>query len=137
MLLSPARGRGWVRGLREIAEHALNGGPNTLRILHNLTRPEAQNAPTYLLHCGGAARVRLDLMGMVLAVDFNNEPLRYAGKIGDVSTNRMLAAELDAAQSTITQHFPANAFGTAAVTSKIPGSLDPVRAHAPSPNLSP
>jgi hypothetical protein len=136
MLLSPAAGRGWVRGLRRIVEHALNGCPNAFRILHNLTRPEAQDAPTFLLHYGGATRIRLDLMGMVFTVNFNDEPLRNAGRIGDVATNRMLATELDAAQSTITQQFP-DAFRTAAVTPEVPGSLEPLRAHTPSPNLSP
>jgi hypothetical protein len=48
------------------------------------------------LHKRRPSRIRLDLIGMVFAVDFDDEFLRYTGKVGEEGTDRVLASELDA-----------------------------------------
>ncbi len=68
MLLSPARGRGWVRGLPAVTQHQRNLSPDPFRVLNDMVRPETQDTPAFALHRGGAALVCFDLRSMMVAV---------------------------------------------------------------------
>ena len=54
------------------ANNLLDLRPDALRILNDLVRPEAHHALIFTLHRRGAARVRFDLEGMVVAIDFDH-----------------------------------------------------------------
>jgi hypothetical protein len=56
--------------------HLLDLRPYPFRILHHLVRPEAHDTPTFALHRRSAARIRLDLKGVMIAVDLDHEPPR-------------------------------------------------------------
>jgi hypothetical protein len=71
--------------------------PNALRILHDFDRTKPKDAPTVLLHVHCPARVAIDLIGVMITIDFDDQFSRDAGEIGEVTTNRMLAPKLNLA----------------------------------------
>ena len=83
-----------MRGCGE--NYLLDLRPNTLRILDDLVGPEANNSPTFTFHRRGTSRVRLDLKGMMFAVDLDHKPARDAGEVREVGTDRVLSPEFDA-----------------------------------------
>src|SRR5229473_5472426 len=120
----PRRGRGRVRGsLRRRSKGPFDCGPDTLGILDHFICPEAQHPPSLSFQRLGPTGIGFDLMGMVLAVDCDDELSRNTREVGKVRPDRMLAPEFDAAQSTITQQRPADPLGATAVTSELAGSL--------------
>jgi hypothetical protein len=106
-----------VRGTA--ANHLLDLRPDALRILNDLVRPEAHHAPTFAFHGRSAARIRLDLEGMVVAIDFDHQFSRYTGEIGEVRTNGMLPPELHPADAAISQELPDLAFRAASVAAQV------------------
>ena len=105
------------------AKHLQDFRPDTLRILNDLIRPEAHNAPTFAFHHCGAMRVGLDLKGVMIAVDLDHDLPRYAGKVGKVRSDGMLPAEFRTAQAAIPEKFPNLTFGPAAVAAQVAGSF--------------
>jgi hypothetical protein len=51
----------------------LDLGPRSLRILHDLIRPETHDLPAFMLHRGGSASISLDLKSVMIAVNFDDE----------------------------------------------------------------
>ena len=62
-----------MRGLPAVAKHQRNFGPDAFRVLNDVVRPEAQDAPPFTLHGGGTAPVCFDLKSMMIAVDLDHE----------------------------------------------------------------
>ena len=62
-----------MRGLPVVTKHQRNLGPDPFRVLNDVVRPEAQDAPPFTLHRGGAAPVGFDLKSMMVAVDLDHE----------------------------------------------------------------
>jgi len=82
------------------------------------------------------AGIRFYLVSMMLAIDLDDELSRYAGEIGEVRTNLMLPAKLDAAHAMRAQQFPARLFSSTGISAKLSCALN-FFAHSPSPSLSP
>src|SRR5215211_2350481 len=94
MLLSPVRGRGWVRGYRgSFGQRDLDCGPYAFRILDDFVGPESNDSPSLTLHDGCAMSIRFHLERVMLAVDLNNELPRHAGEVCEIRPDRMLSAE--------------------------------------------
>jgi len=55
-------------------------------------------------------RILFDLVGMLAAIDFDDQPMLEAAEIRDVIANEVLAAELGAIQSFAAQMLPEQAF---------------------------
>src|SRR5258708_27742002 len=103
----PRRGRGRVRGsLRRRSKGQFNCGPATLGILDHFICPEAQHPPSLSFQRLGPTGIGFDLMGMVLAVDCDDELSRNTREVGKVRPHRLLAPEFDAPQSTTPQQLP-------------------------------
>jgi hypothetical protein len=62
------------------------------------------------------ARIGFNLIGMMPAIDFDDESPRSADEIREVWANGMLAAEFDARQPMCADQFPADPLRLAAVT---------------------
>ena len=97
--------------------------PYPFRILNHLVRPKAHHAPTFALHRCGAARIRLDLKRMMIAVDLDHQPPRYAGKIRKIAADGMLSAKFRAIYAASTNEFPDFAFRTTAVATQFTCSI--------------
>ena len=97
--------------------------PNTIRILDNVVRPEADNAPSLALHHGGTPGISFLLKGMVLAVDFDHELARDAGEVREISTDWMLPPKFGVGDPAITQGLPHFAFCSAAIATQFACSL--------------
>ena len=93
------------------AEYLLDLRPYPFRILNHLVRPQAHDPPTFTLHRCRSARIGLDLKRMMIAVDLDHEPPRYAGEVCEVRTYGILPPELRAAYAAIPQQFPDLTFG--------------------------
>ena len=83
-----------MRGCGE--NYLLDLRPYTSWILNDFVRPEANNTPAFTFHRCRASRVRLNLKGMMFAVDLDHKPARDAGEVREVGTDRVLSPELDA-----------------------------------------
>jgi hypothetical protein len=84
------------------AEYLLDLRPDALWILNHLVRPEAHDPPTFTFHRCRATRIAVDLKRMMIAVDLDHEPPRYAGEVGEVRTDRMLPAKFSATDTPVT-----------------------------------
>jgi len=84
------------------AEYLLDLRPDAFRIRNNLIRPKSDDAPTFKFHRCRATGIAVDLKGVMIAIDLDHEPLRYAGKVGDVRTDRMLPAKFRATDTPVT-----------------------------------
>ena len=115
------------------AHHLLDLRPYSLRILHDLVRPEAHDPPTFPFHCCRATRVGLDLKGVMIAIDLDHDFPRYAGEVREVGANCMLATELRAAYAARSEEFPNLAFSAAAVATELtcPLGIIVVSGHGP------
>ncbi len=102
--------------MRGIRDNLVDLRPYTLGVLDDVIRPEAQNTPTLALHCRRPPFIGLDLEGVMIAVDFNDEFARYAGEVSKVRADGMLPTEFDAAHPAISQKLPADSLGAAAVS---------------------
>jgi hypothetical protein len=115
-----------VRGRTAIAKRQRYFGPDPFRILDDVVCPKAQDAPAFAFHCAGASRVCLDLKGMMLAVDLDDELSGQAGEVGKVGADRVLPAELEPAEATIAKKLPNLVLGTAAVAPQVSRSFGDV-----------
>jgi hypothetical protein len=110
-----------VRGLRTLIQSDLHSAPDTLRILNDFVRPKAQDPPTLALHRGSPTGVSFDLKSVMVTIDFDDEFPGDAREVGKVRADWMLPTEFDAVDPPITNQMPADAFGTAAVTTQFSG----------------
>ena len=101
--------------MRTSADQSLNGCPNALGILHDLVRAEPNDAPSPTFHHRRTPRIRFDLVSVMVAVDLNDQPFRWASEVGEVRANGMLAAELNAFHAVRTDQFPAEALCAARI----------------------
>src|SRR5262245_40341019 len=136
MFLSPVRGRGEERGRRSVADQILDGSPNALGILNDLICGKPNNTPAFTLHHRRPVCVGLELIGMMVAIDFDHDLLCHTSKVCKVAADRMLAPKLCSVQPVSTEQFPAQTLGATAVAPELPCSLD-ISAQSPSPTLSP
>ena len=74
--------------------------------------------------------IGFDLKRVMLTVDFDDEPLRHAGEIGEIRSNRMLSTKLDAVDPTITDQVPTDLLGSAAVAPQLAGFRVMLTSHA-------
>ena len=123
---SPPWGRGWARGRAAIAKRQRYFGPDPFRILDGVVCPEAQDAPAFVFRRTGPSSVCLDLKGMMLAVDLDDELSGQAGEVGEVGADRALPAELEAAEAAIAKEFPNLVLCTAAVAPQVSRSFGDV-----------
>jgi hypothetical protein len=92
-----------VRGYRRsIVQSDLNRRPNALGILDDFVGPKSDDSPSLSFHGGRATSIRFDLKGVMLAVDLDDELPRYAGKVGEIRPDRMLATEFYAVDPPVT-----------------------------------
>ena len=75
-------------------------------LLQHVVIPEAQDAVALVLQKQAALLVVGLLVGVLSAVQFDNQPDCRGGKIGDVTANDVLAAEFDAVQLSAAQAPP-------------------------------
>ena len=101
------------------ANHLLDLRPYPFRILNDLVRPETHHAPIFALHGRRPACIGPDLKRVMIAIDFDHEPPRYAGEIGKIAADRILPPKLRPADAAISQKFPDLAFCAAAVATKV------------------
>jgi hypothetical protein len=85
-----------VRGRRRrrCCENCL---PNTFDISEHVIVPEAKNAIPVIDKPSVARGITL-VIGVLTAVDFDDESLLAANKVGDVGPDRLLANELESTQ---------------------------------------
>jgi hypothetical protein len=62
-----------VRGRPAVTKHQRYLGPDPFWVLYDIVRPEAQDAPPFTFHGGGAAPVSFDLKCMMVAVNLDHE----------------------------------------------------------------
>ena len=110
-----------MRGRAAVTKRQRNLGPDPFRVLNDVVRPETKDTPAFALPRSGATPVYFDLKSMMVAVDLDHELSRYAGKICEVRTDRVLSAELDAGQAAIPKKLPNRALRSAAVASQFAG----------------
>jgi hypothetical protein len=79
-----------------------------------------------VLHYCRALRGGLDLIGMVLAIDLDHQPTRYAGEVREVASDWVLTAKFDAIQAAIPKELPHLVLGAAAVATEVARSLGDV-----------
>jgi hypothetical protein len=85
-----------------------NAPQHAVGIPHDVVVPKPQNAPTRSLQ----KRVSPDIgwiVGVLTAVDLNDQGMRGAREIDNEGTNWNLAAKLDAAQTAVAQQTPHDA----------------------------
>jgi hypothetical protein len=92
--------------------------------LHDFIRPKANDAPTFAFHHCGPTSIGVNLVGMMLAVDFDDELPRHASEVGEVGADLVLPSKFCAAQATIPEKLPAAAPSPTAVATQLPRSLD-------------
>ena len=84
--------------MRGIAvEDELYRRPNPFGILNDFVRPETHDSPTVTLHVRSTTCIRALLKRMVITIDLDHELPGYTGEVREVRTDRMLSAELGAA----------------------------------------
>ncbi len=66
---------------------------NSRQVANHVTIPEADYAIPTKRYLRGTHRIRFLLRRMLASIDFNYQLLRRAGEIGNIPTDRMLAAE--------------------------------------------
>jgi len=108
-----------VRGL---GKRLFNLRPYALAIGDDVICPEAKDAPALALHRCRAPRIGLDLEGVVVTVDLDDEFPGDAGEVGKVGTDGMLTAELGASHAAIAQKFPAYPLGATPIAAKLAGA---------------
>src|SRR5262245_42771095 len=119
-----------------LVDQTLNRSPDAFRVLNDFIRAEADNAPTLVLHHRCTSSVRLDLVGVEISIDLDDQAFRYASEVGEVRSDRMLAAELDAFHSVSADQFPTDFLCATGIAPELT-CLVRLSTHAPSPNLSP
>ena len=82
--------------------------PYTFWILDNLICPESQYTPSVLFHRRRASIIGLNLEGMMIAIDFDNDLERYAGEVGKVRTDGVLPPEFEPIQAAPSKKLPAD-----------------------------
>ena len=90
------------------SQRRLNRRKHTLNVSHHIIIPEPKHLISALLQIGGALLIRDDSSSLIVlpTVDLNNDPSRMARKIGEVRTNRGLAAEVSARKRRLPQTRP-------------------------------
>ncbi|SEP01312.1 hypothetical protein SAMN02990966_03687 [Rhodospirillales bacterium URHD0017] len=136
MLLSPARGRGWVRGLQVmIVQSDLYRSPDPFRILYDFVDPESEDPPAFAFHLSRPTSICLNLKRVMLAIDLDDEFRGYTGEVGEIRPDRMLSTKFHAGDPTVTDQVPTDLFCSATFAAQLARFRDLV--HAPSPSLSP
>jgi len=91
------------------AEHRADRADHLVGVEQDIVIPESKHpeaeGPEPLIPFSVAG-----VVGVLAAVDFDDEPPRQAGEVDDVSTNRLLAAE-SFSHLTVAQVGPQNSFG--------------------------
>ena len=62
-----------MRGRPAVTKHQRYLGPDPFWVLYDIVRPEAQDAPALAFHCCRATLISLDLEGMMLTIDLDDE----------------------------------------------------------------
>jgi hypothetical protein len=88
-----------------------------------LVRSEPNGVPPEALHKRRPARIRFDLIAVMVAVDLNDKLVRNTGEICHVRTDRVLSPIFDALHTVGADQFPANAFGITGISAQFPCSL--------------
>ena len=60
---------------------------------------------------------------MALTIQFDNQPVFMAEKVGDLFVDRNLSTKFQSLQTAITQHTPQKSFWIRSVCTKLPGSV--------------
>lgn len=108
----PHCGRGWRsrvagkpgEGL-SVSQRFQNHFDNPFGIGEHVIVPEANDAPTLSFEKGCSALIR-NVLGVLAAIDLNDEVMLGASEIGDESADRVLTAESESGQSAIAQRRP-------------------------------
>jgi hypothetical protein len=106
---SPSR----ERAIAGDGQLAANSFEHSVGVLQHIVVPEADDAVAEALDGRGAGRI--DLQGMLPAVEFDRQPRVAAGEICDMGPERELADELGAVQLTAAKMASQTLFGIGAV----------------------
>jgi hypothetical protein len=80
-------------------QNLLDLRPCPFGIVDDAIGPEADNPPAFLFKDFRSPLVGLDLKGVVVAVDLDDEILRNTGKVGKEWADRMLSSEFQTIHS--------------------------------------
>ncbi len=89
--------------------------PYTFRILDNLICPESQYKPSVPFHRRRASIIGVNLEGMMIAIDFDNDLERYASEVGKVRTDRVLPPEFEPIQAAPSKKLPTDTLRATAI----------------------
>jgi hypothetical protein len=92
-------------------------------VFQDVVVPEAENAKALRLEIAGADRVLLNAIGMLAAVDFDDELGGEAQEVGEVSTIRHLAAELGVRKS-LAKSAPQALLGLSCIATELAGASE-------------
>ncbi len=124
----PAGERGWLGGgwgcfvteLRTGGQFLANAFSYAFVVLHDLVVPETDDAVAERFERGGALLVVFHSIGMLAAVDLDDQLLLQAEEIDDVRADGLLAAEFVACELAVAQGVPEELLGVGLVPSQGP-----------------
>jgi len=120
-LVHQSRGFRLARAIKRRVDHV----QNAVRILNDVVVPKSQDAIALAFE---PARPHIVASGIfcfavLRAIEFDDEPSGHAGEIGDVVSNRHLAAEMPAVQLECPEQAPEFAFSVGRVVAKTASGL--------------
>jgi hypothetical protein len=103
--------------------HPEGSSPARRLISDNITGSETNDLPVKFTQFLGTVLVIRHCVGMLLAVDFNDQSAFLAGKIGDEGPNRELPSEFQVLQLAIAKRLPQLLLRFARLLSHLPGEV--------------
>ena len=91
-------------------ERVQNRFEHALTIIDDIAVPKADDAPSVIFEPSGPEIIR-NVLDMLAAVDFNDQPIFETNEIHDVGTDGPLAPDFVAEQPAVTKHKPKPALG--------------------------
>ena len=131
---SPLRGEGWVRGR---AKRRVNLSQHAVSVGKNIIVPKANDTIALTLKPRRSLRVAKTI-GMLPAIEFDNQTPFGAEKISDIQTDRHLPSKFETKKRTIAEIRPQTFFGVRLIDAQSASIRNVSSFHkAPHPTLSP